>query len=160
MFKKTTFIILITVLMVTMTFAQGRGRNRANRMHTFDVTAPVNITGKIVKVTTLNTGNGWYGTGIRLTIVENGKQFPVILGPTAYVNSNKWVFKEGETLTVNAFKGTGNDNGTWFAAGITRGGNQLTLRDAKGFPMWRRGMKGRRGGGRGAGRGAGRRFNR
>lgn len=163
MFKKTTLIIVLTVLMVTMTFAQGRGRNRsANRMHTFDVAAPVDITGKITKVESVTNGQGRYCSGIHLMIADGANQLPVRLGPSVYLDSNKWEFKEGENITVKAFKGTGNDNGVLFAAQITRNGEQLSLRDNNGLPMWRRSMKGQgTGGNRMAGRrGCGNRFNR
>jgi len=160
--KKTIFILVLTVLMITMTFARGQGRNRANRVHTFDVTAPVDITGKITKVESVTNGNGRYGSGIHLTIADGANQLPVRLGPSAYLGSNKWEFKEGENITVKAFKGTGNDNGVLFAAHITRNGEQLSLRDNNGLPMWRRSMKGQgTGGNRMAGRrGCGNRFNR
>lgn len=159
MIKKTTFIILIAVMMVTMTFAQGRGRNRAaNRAHTFDVAVPVNITGKIVKVESVTNERGRYCGGIHLTVDNGTKQVPVSLGPSAYLDSNKWEFKQGERITVKAFKGTGDDNGALFASQVTRNGEQLTLRDKDGLPMWSRSMNKR--GNRMAGRrGCGRRFN-
>ena len=47
MIKKTLFIIVITVSLITMISAQGWRQNRANPVHTFDVTAPIEITGKI-----------------------------------------------------------------------------------------------------------------
>lgn len=143
--KKTIFIILLlAVTMVTMTFAQqGRGRNRAaNPVHTFDVTAPVDITGKIVKVESVSNGTGRYGTGLHVTVESNGNQFPVRLGPSAFVNTNNWELKEGQEIQVRAYKGTGNDNGAWFAAEINHGGQQLTLRDKNGIPLWSRGMNG------------------
>lgn len=160
MIKKTTLIILLTVLMVAMTFGQGRGRNRAaNRTHTFDVTAPVDITGKITKVESVTTGKGRRCAGIHLTVNDGTDSFPVSLGPSAYMDSNKWEFKKGEKITVNAFKGTGNNSGAFFAAQITRNGEQLTLRDKNGIPKWSRGMDGQ--GNRAAGRrSCGRRFNR
>jgi len=162
MIKKTIFIIVLTVSMITMAFAQWQGRNRANRVHTFDVTAPVDITGKITKVETVTNGKGRRGSGIHLTVADGDKQLPIRLGPSAYLDSNRWEFKEGENITVKAFKGTGNDNGVFFASQITRNGEQLTLRDQNGFPKWSRGMNGQRmGANRTAGRrGCGNRFNR
>ena len=163
MFKKTIFISLIAVLMVTMTFAQGRGRNRAaNRAHTFDVAAPVDISGKITKVEPVTNGQGRCGSGIHLTVDDGANQLPVRLGPSAYLDSNKWEFKEGENITVKAFKGIGNDNGALFAAQVTRNGEQLTLRNKNGIPMWSRGKNGQgtRGNRMAGRRGCGRRFNR
>jgi hypothetical protein len=142
--KKTIVLIMVlAVTMVTMTFAQGRGRNRAaNPVHTFDVTAPADITGKIVKVETVSNGTGRYGTGIHLTVESNGTQIPVRLGPSGYFNTNNWEFKEGQEIKVRAYKGTGNDNGMWFAAEINSSGQQLTVRDKNGIAMWSRSMNG------------------
>ena len=148
--KKTMLIMIIVVSMAMLSFGQGR-----NRVHTFDVTTPVEVSGKIIKVETVKATTGGYGRysgGIHLTIQQGDKQSVVHLGPAAYMNSNNWEFKEGEMVTVNAYNGTGNYSGQLFAADVTRNGKQLTLRDKDGFPMWRQSMN-RRGQGKGKGRG-------
>jgi hypothetical protein len=153
MTKKTILITLLMISMVTVSFAQmGRGRNARNWWHTFDVTNPVEISGEIVKVDTITKGSGRYGTGIHLTIADNGKESLVSLGPSTYLVSNNWQFANGEKIKIRAFKGTGNDQGQLFAAEITRGGEQLLLRDQNGLPMWRQSLN-RRGYRRGGGRG-------
>jgi hypothetical protein len=159
--KKTLFTILIVVSMVTMISAQGWRQNRANRYHTLDVTAPVEITGKIVKVETTANTKGRRGTGTHLTVADGGKKYPVSLGPTAYLDSHKWNFQEGENVKLKVFKGTGNNSGAFYAAEINRGDRQLVLRDTSGLPMWRASLNKRGGsrGGRGGGRGAGRYYN-
>jgi len=157
MIKKTILIAVITISMVTLSFGQ-RGFNRT---HTFDVTAPVEINGKILKVETVKDGTGWYGRfggGIHLTIQSGDKQSLVHLGPAVFLDSNKWEFKTGEMVTMKVFKGTGKSSGQLFAASVTRGGQQLVLRDGNGFPMWRQSLKGK-GQGRGQGRGRGGRWN-
>lgn len=163
--KKTLFTILMVVTMVTVISAQGWRQNRINPVHTFDVTAPVEVTGKIVKVETTANNMGRRGTGTHLTIAAGGQQYPVSLGPTAYLVSQKWNFQEGENVTVRIFKGTGTNAGTFFAAEINRGGTLLVLRDTNGLPMWRASLnKGgggyaRSGRGRGCSRRGGRFYN-
>ena len=150
MIKKTILILVITISMVTVSFGQ-QGRNRT---HTFDVTAPVELSGKILKVETVKDGRGWYGRsggGIHLTIQAGDKQSLVHLGPARFLDSNNWEFKAGEMVTVKAFKGTGKSNGQWFAAGVTRGGQQLVLRETNGSPMWRQSLNNRKGQGKGRG---------
>ena len=152
MIKKTIFVSILIILMVTLSFGQ-RGYGRY-RVHTFDVTNPVAINGKIVKVETVRSSNRGYGTGIHLTVADEGTQTVVNMGPAAFLSSNNWEFKEGEKISVKAFKGTGNSSGQLFAAEITRTGKQLALRDNFGWPMWRQSLNknrcgGRRGGGRG-----------
>jgi hypothetical protein len=149
MIKKITLIAIITISMVTVSFGQ-RGYNRT---HTFDVTTPVELSGKILKVETVKDTNGRYGRsggGIHLTIRTGDKQSLVNLGPAAFLSSNNWEFKTGEMVTVKAFNGTGNSNGQLFAASVTRGGQQLALRDANGLPMWRQSLN-RKGQGKGRG---------
>jgi len=151
MIKKIILISVITISMVTVSFGQ-QGQNR-NRVHTFDVTAPVELSGKILKVETVKDVGGRYGKsggGIHLTIQAGDKQSLVCLGPAAFLDSNNWEFKAGEMVTVKAFKGTGNSSGQLFAAGVTRGGQQLVLRDTNGSPMWRQSLN-RKGQGKGRG---------
>ncbi|MGD2092236.1 MAG: hypothetical protein PVH61_39075 [Candidatus Aminicenantes bacterium] len=160
MTKKTILIAVIIVLTVTSSFTQVQPQrrywNRANRLHTFDVSTPIQISGVIVKVENCNTGMGWYANGINLT-VENGKQQSLVrLGPVAYLGAANRVFKQGDKVIVKAFEGTGNYAGEFFAAEVTRDGKNLLLRDQYGFPMWRQSLRGGRGMGRGWGRGWGR----
>jgi hypothetical protein len=163
MAKKTILIAAIIAAMVTLSFSQvqpqRRYANRANRMHTFDVSTPIEISGVIVKVGNCNSGMGWYANGINLT-VENGKQQSLVrLGPAAYLGTANWVFKQGDKVVIRAFKGTGNYANEFFAAEVTRDGKNLLLRDKYGFPLWRQSLKGGRGMGRGRGRGGyGRRY--
>jgi hypothetical protein len=154
--KKTIFVTMMMVMLVTMSFAQdldsdrGRGRNaRANRLHTFDNTAAVEISGEIAEVIPCECGKGRYGKGFQLTVAQGGKKFTVHLGPTAYLNANNWQFEKGQDIQVKAFPGTGNDSGKFFAVEITRAGKTLVLRNANGMPQWQRSRNGGRGGGRG-----------
>ncbi len=155
---------VLALLMVGQGYAQMRGNgcrgnranmaNRANRVHTFDVQKPLMIEGKITSLDKSSNKAGRYGTGgIHLVVAADGKNVPVRLGPAVYLESNDWNFNVGDSVKVKAFKGTGNADGLFFAAEITRGGKQLVLRDANGFPQWRRSMaKGNFGRGQGRNR--------
>jgi hypothetical protein len=157
MTKKTILIVTIIVALVTLSFTQvqpqRRYANRGNRMHTFDVSASIEISGVIAEVKKCNSGKGKYADGINLT-VENGKQQSLVrLGPAAYINANNWVFKQGDKIIINAYKGTGDYATEFFAAEVTMGGKNLLLRDESGFPLWRQSLDKGRGMGRGRGRG-------
>ena len=151
MIKKTIFVSILIILMVTLSFGQ-RGYGRY-RVHTFDVTNPVAINGKIVKIETVRNSSRGYGTGIHLTVTDGDTQTVVNMGPAAFLSSNKWEFKEGDKISLKAFKGTGNNSGQLFAAEISRAGKQLVLRDNFGGPMWRQSLNKNRGGGRRGGPG-------
>jgi hypothetical protein len=154
MIKKTIFVSILIGLMVTLSFGQ-RGYGRY-RVHTFDVTNPVTINGKIVKVETVRSSNRGYGTGIHLTVADGGTQNVVNMGPAGFLSYNNWEFKEGEKISVKAYKGTGSSSGQLFAAEISHAGKQLALRDNSGWPMWRQSMNKNRGGGRRGGPGGAR----
>jgi hypothetical protein len=149
MIKKTIFVSILVISLVTISFGQsGQRWNVRNWIHTFDVTAPVQIKGKIVKVETVRSSNRGYGTGIHLTVADRGTQTVVNMGPGAFLSSNNWEFKEGERISVKAYKGTGNSSGQLFAAEISRAGKQLVLRDNAGLPMWRQSLNKNRSGSR------------
>lgn len=163
MTKKTILVLTIIAVMVTLAFGQAqfprRYANRVNRLHTFDAAAPVQISGVIAKVDNCTSGRGWYANGITLTVDDGSQQSIVHLGPIAYLDSNNWIFNQGDKITLNAFKGTGNFTGQFFASDVARNGKQLLLRDKYGFPMWRQSLRRGRGMGRGRGRGGyGRRY--
>ena len=165
--KKIIFISILVISMALLSFGEPQlGRNRQyaqNRTHTFDVNNPVEISGTIAKVETVTAGKGRYGTGVHLTINSGGNESLVHMGPAAYLDSNQWKLAKGENVSVKVFKGTGNNSGQLFAAQITRGKNQLAMRDDAGRAMWRQSLSGQRRGGRGMGRqgrrGGGRNFS-
>ncbi len=142
-------LMLITVIIFTLVAigiaevqpVQPVQQNRQGyRMHTFDVTSTVTIEGKILEVTQCTSGKGKYSAGVLLTIADakQGKNTQVYLGPNAFIQSNNWELKKGESIAIKAYIGTGNDNGNFFASQLSQGGKQLELRDKTGRPLWRR----------------------
>ncbi len=148
---KPVFIMIILILMLSMSYAQRMGRGwgyHCNYM--FDLNSPVMIQGLILKVEKLDLGRGRYANGIRLIMKSDKKEIPIYIGPAAFLNSNNFGFKEGETVKIKAFKGTNNTNTALFALEVHKSGKNLVLRDKNGLPMWRwslykgRGRRGRR----------------
>ncbi|MCK4761801.1 MAG: hypothetical protein KAW12_06335 [Candidatus Aminicenantes bacterium] len=159
MIKKITIVTMVILMTAVLAYSQGRGqgynerplyRNRVNRLHTFDVTAAAAIEGKVTKVEKCIEGRGRYAAGVVLTVATGSQNALVRIGPAAYLNSNNWEFKQGETITIKAFKGTGKYEGEFFAAEVNQAGKQLILRDKDGLPQWRQSLQGK---GRGQGRG-------
>lgn len=161
MTKKTLSIVTVIAALVTLSFAQAQPQpqyaNRAGRLHTFDVSTAVEISGVIAKVENCNLGTGQYANGINLTVDDGKQQAIVRLGPIAYLNDNNWTFKQGDKIIVKAFNGTGDFAGEFFASEVILGGKSLLLRDRYGLPLWRQSLRGGRGmgPGRGYGRGMG-----
>lgn len=174
MVKKTVIITMLILALAALSFGQGSNRGgqrpyyNANRIHDFDVTKPVDINGEITKVETVQAQNNQRGTGVHLTVAHGDTQSVVSLGPSFYLDAQNQVFKKGEKIQLKAYPGIGSSNGLLFAASLNHGGKALLLRDADGYPLWRRSLnrqgrwgrrgKGRRGGRPGYGRGMGRRL--
>ena len=136
--KKLVLSIVAVVVMAGIGFAQmsGRGMNRKQR-HQLNVNNPAVIEGTIVKVETLDMGNGRYGTGVHLVVKHGKKESQVHLGPRGYIDNAGWTFKKGDKVNMSAFTGTYNNSTVLFASEITTNGKTLVLRDKQGFPQWR-----------------------
>ncbi len=167
MTKKMILIVTLVALVTVAAFAQVATsdpadnntnrmyRNRADRpgrWHSFDTTKLVDVKGKITQVNNCTAGKGRYAKGMTLTVADGKNEVLLHLGPVSYLEKNNWTFTAGETIQVKAFKGTGKNQGEFFAAQVNRAGQQLVLRTEDGSPQWRGDRPGRRG--RGMGRGA------
>lgn len=60
----------------------------------------------------------------------------VHLGPSAFVSSKKFEFAKGDAITVTGSKVKLAGQDAILAREIKKGSQVLTLRDAKGFPLW------------------------
>ena len=60
----------------------------------------------------------------------------VVLGPVWFVASKKFDFGKGDNITVTGSRLTMNDQQVVVAREVTKEGKVLTLRDAKGVPLW------------------------
>ena len=105
-------------------------------MH-YDVAAEITITGTVDDVQTMQPpGRGMGGGGIHLVFSTATGSIPVHVGPAAFVKSKEFTFAKGDALTVVGAKVTMNGEDVVIAREITKGNQRLTLRDAKGFPLW------------------------
>jgi hypothetical protein len=67
----------------------------------------------------------------------------VVLGPASFVSSKKFEFAKGDRITVTGSKVTTNGQDVVVAREVKKADKVLTLRDAKGFPLWSGRMRGK-----------------
>jgi hypothetical protein len=136
-FMKRRRLIFLFSLMTTMTvliFAQGPGKGQGPR---YNPAAEVTLSGTIDDIKTMDS---MCHTGTHLILKTDKGNIEVALGPSQFLNDQKFELKKGDQIQVVGAK-TNTRNGEMFVARqITSGGKNLTLRDGQGVPVWPRGM--------------------
>ena len=79
---------------------------------------------------------------MHLTVRNETAAFEVHVGPLAFASSKGFEFTNGDQLTVIGSKTTMDGKDVVLAREIKKGDAVLTLRDAKGFPLWARRNRG------------------
>jgi hypothetical protein len=113
------------------------------------------VKGAVEKIDELNMGRGGMGMKFRELLLKTDKgSLMVHLGPTWYLDQQKFAVKAGDTLEVTGSQVTLNNQPAIIAREVkVNGGQTVKLRDDQGLPAWR-GM-GRGGMGQGGGQGPG-----
>jgi len=106
-------------------------------MH-YDLATETTISGTVDAVQTMQPPGRGMGGGGGIHLVFNVSTGPIAVhvGPAAYVQSKSFTFEKGDALTVTGSKVTMNGEEVVIAREIVKGDQRLTLRDAKGFPLW------------------------
>jgi hypothetical protein len=108
----------------------------------YNATAETTLTGTIDDISTMGAGGGAMA-GVHLMVNTPSGLTEVRVGPTWYVSSKNMAFAKGDALTIVGSHATVAGKSVVIAREITKGSQTLTLRDAKGFPLWSRPMRGR-----------------
>jgi hypothetical protein len=121
-----------------------RATDRAGRSRIYNPDTVEVVQGEVVAVTRGSpTGRG--RNGVHLTLqVDGGGTLPVHLGPASYVDSQTVKIASGDRIIVKGSRVTIEGAPVIIAAEVTKGDQQLLLRDAAGVPKWSGGR--RRGG--------------
>ena len=73
-----------------------------------------------------------------MAVTAEGGALNLILAPPDYMKTQSFAVKEGETITVTAVPGfRANGGAAMVVRQIKAGAQTLTLRDAKGLPLWK-----------------------
>ena len=126
---KRLSLSVVIVALATVAYAQrGGGGN-------YNPATEVTVTGTVESVENMpSQGRG--GGGLHLKLTAPSGPIEVHVGPSSYVASKNVTFAKGDTLKVVGSKVTMAGQEVVIAREITKGDQVLTLRDAKGFPLW------------------------
>jgi hypothetical protein len=126
---KRLSLSVVIVALATVGYAQrGGGGN-------YNPATEVTVTGTVESVENMpSPGRG--GGGLHLKLTAPSGPLEVHVGPSSFVASKNVTFAKGDTLKVVGSQVTMAGQEVVIAREITKGDQVLTLRDAKGFPLW------------------------
>ncbi len=125
-------VIAVVIGYPAVAFAQ-RGLQQGGR--NYDPSTEGTWTGTIDDVKQVPaTGRG--AGGLHFVLSAGAKRFDVHVGPASFVSAQKMTFTKGETVTVTGSKITVAGEPAVIAREIKKGEAVLTLRDARGIPVW------------------------
>ena len=123
--RRTILLITAVATLAALALAQ---QTRA-----YDPTTETTVTGTVEDV--MQVAHGGRSTGTHLKLKTNAEVIEVQLGPTLYLESQKFAVAKGDTITVTGSK----VKDSIVAREVKKGDTTLTLRDSQGVPKWSRG---------------------
>lgn len=139
-------VAALTLTVTTTLVAQPRGGGRGGPR--YDPATEATVTGTVESVDQITGPGGGRGRrglgGTHLTLKTSAETLEVHLGPAVFLNEQKVMVAQGDTLEIVGSRVTVDDERVLIAKSVKKGESLWTLRDASGIPLWR--------GGRGRGR--------
>ena len=120
-------VMVMTALVLPLAWGQRGARN-------YNPSTEATVQGTVEEVTQATRGQGWGGT--HLTLKSDQGTVDVHLGPTRFLEANKFTAAKGDQLKVTGSKIQYEGHDTLIAREVTKGGRTLTLRNAQGIPAW------------------------
>jgi hypothetical protein len=131
---KLLSIGIVIAAVATSAYAQAGGRRGGGN---YNPATETTVTGTVDDIKNMpSPGRG--GGGLHLIVAAPSGSIAVHVGPAAFVASKKVTFAKGDAVTVVGSRVTMAGQEVIIAREITKGDQVLTLRDAKGFPLWSR----------------------
>jgi len=128
---KLVSVSIVTVGLSSAVYTQGGMRGGGN----YNPATETTLTGTVDSVNNMpSSGRG--GGGLHLILALPTGPIEVQVGPASFVSSKSVTFTKGDALTVVGSKVTMAGQEVVIAREIQKGDQVLTLRDAKGFPLW------------------------
>ena len=129
---KVLSLSIVAASLATSIYAQGGMRQGGGN---YNPATETTLTGTIDSVKTMpSQGRG--GGGLHLLLTATSGPIEVEVGPASFVASKNVTFAKGDAVTVVGSKVTMAGQTVVIAREIKKGDQVLTLRDAKGFPLW------------------------
>jgi len=134
-------ILTVAVIMALSTTVPAQaGPGQSTERPRYDTKTETTISGVVQEVKEV-VGAG-QSRGIHLFVKTSDAVVEVHVGPSWYLEQQKYVFTKGDQVKVTGCKAKISDNDVILAREITKGENTWTLRDAQGIPRWSRGKRG------------------
>ena len=150
-FFKYKILIILCLFLVTYVSAQpGRGLNRGNITRLYDTSTVETITGKILKIDTVQSGYGRF-PGILVTLKTEKQETKIYTAPSWYLDEQKIKFNTGDSLSVTGSRVTFQDKPLIITKEFNYHNKKNIIREENGTPVWAgkrmgpgKGRKGRR----------------
>ena len=123
--RRTISLIVVMAALAALAVAQ---QTRA-----YDPTTETTVTGTVEDVT--QVAHGGRSTGTHMKLKTDAGVVEVQLGPTRYLESQKFAVAKGDLVTVTGSK----VNGSLIGREVKKGDTTVTLRDKQGVPKWSHG---------------------
>lgn len=138
--RHVLFVAAALITMSTLAFAergQGAGKGMRQGGGNYDPATEVTLAGTVDEVTHVPAPASGPG-GVHLLVRFETGVLEVDLGPAAFITTRNFEFAKGDAIKVIGSKAQRAGHDVIIAREITKGDKVLTLRDAKGFPLWSR----------------------
>jgi hypothetical protein len=143
--KRMSFlrVLMIAAAVLTLTAASALARGGrvqgAGRM--YNPATETTVKGTVEEVKQVSGPRGGPG-GAHLILKTDKETLEVRLGPTAFLEKEKFTFTKGDQIEVTGSKVKIEGANALIAREVKKGGKTLTLRDAQGVPAWSGGRRG------------------
>jgi hypothetical protein len=151
LYRKIMLVTVAAIMLLTVSFAVaqmgGGPGGPAMRGPLYNVSTETTVRGTVVEVQQLtaqtagsnkatwrNCPRGWAGTHVVVKTEEGSST--VHVGPSAYLAQKNFVLAKGDKVTITGSKVQYQGSDFLIAKEITMGDQFLTLRDARGLPLW------------------------
>ena len=128
--RALSVIAIILMLSGTALWAQKTGSQTIGQK--YDLTSEVKLKGVVEEIKTVPGP----AEGIHLMLKSGTDTILVHVAPQAFLKDMDFAFEKGDTLEILGSKIKVDGQDEVLAREIVKSGNQLTLRDKKGLPIW------------------------
>jgi hypothetical protein len=130
-------IAILTLGAATAIAQRGMGQG-GGRM--YDPTTETTVKGTVEEIKQISGPRGGPG-GAHLILKTDKETLEVHLGPTAFLEQEKFTFAKGDQVEVTGSKVKIGATDALLAREVKKGDKTLTLRNAQGVPMWSGGRR-------------------
>ena len=125
-------VSIMIAAFATAAYAQGGTRGAGGN---YNPATETTVTGTVDAVNNVPSPGGG-GGGLHLMIAAPAGPIEVEVGPASFLAAKKVTFAKRDVVVVVGSKVKVQDRDVVIAREIKKGDQVLTLRDAKGFPLW------------------------